>query len=734
MSDLNAGQQMDLMPLQDPRSRTLEEYSDDQDRVTDSSQKTRPSDLSTDPQSPFMRATPCFAVEEFSLTSFDADLFVAKCRGAATLSQLQSDLFAAREQLRHETVQLIHKDYGEFIALATSLVGLDRAVNALRAPLTHLRAQVQGVHLHIAHLKTRVEQQLLQRQQLIEVKQILQLCVAADLSARKVESLINPDSLEKDVMCERVAVELNRLAFLLSKNKSVPFMQTLVPKYEAFQALLHQILDELFVKAISEKNAKTLSTCLRAYAALDEISRVEEEICRKIIMRPVISKVITKTKIEKGTGGSSDGYADVLQELLSLLQKDFKFLLDCTLGSAAVVAGYDFLAHSFFADVVDTFIRVAPSIFATGIADSFHKNYTLTLAFFEKIEAYYSTSAEIRSFRNSAAYTELTKKFQIQTYFKLRFQEIAGNLETALNKEDLGQDEPNPEEFSLPFMKTLWACLTSCWNPNVCLPVLVPQFYRVTIQILSRLSLYLQEGLDVIEGKNKEARAWTFITSENYAVLYHDIGILEFRAQSFFEGHVKPFVELMPKDQQVLIEDSIKSHIVRACAIIPKTGSIITSPLEKRCSDNLKAAKGIPALYRMTNKPVPTKFSPYVHTILQPMDKFLQSKGGLLPADLRLSWIRAIVDTVTVGYLDVLSDALQTLKKTEDSLKKIQKRQTTTTSQGAVSDTEKICRQMILDVEEYGNLLAKFGIEKTSLDSYTRLFEYVQESNKMFAD
>ena len=44
--------------------------------------------------------------------------------------------------------------------------------------------------------------------------------------------------------------------------------------------------------------------------------------------------------------------------------------------------------------------------------------------------------------------------------------------------------------------------------------------------------------------------------------------------------------------------------------------------LTMKCSAPLSAVKGVAATYRMTNRPAPTRPSPYVSTILKPLKEF----------------------------------------------------------------------------------------------------------------
>ncbi|XP_057345413.1 uncharacterized protein LOC118921346 isoform X1 [Manis pentadactyla] len=73
---------------------------------------------------------------------FDVDHFVSGGRKHVQLEELRDDLELDDELLKTAMVGLINKDYADFVNLSTNLVGMDKALNQLPAPLGQLREEV----------------------------------------------------------------------------------------------------------------------------------------------------------------------------------------------------------------------------------------------------------------------------------------------------------------------------------------------------------------------------------------------------------------------------------------------------------------------------------------------------------------------------------------------------------------------------------------------------------------
>ena len=70
------------------------------------------------------------------------DTFLHDHRSNATLETMRDDLGVYLKILRSAMIELINKDYADFVNLSSNLIGLDKAINHLEAPLGQLREEV----------------------------------------------------------------------------------------------------------------------------------------------------------------------------------------------------------------------------------------------------------------------------------------------------------------------------------------------------------------------------------------------------------------------------------------------------------------------------------------------------------------------------------------------------------------------------------------------------------------
>ncbi|CAI8025799.1 Conserved oligomeric Golgi complex subunit 2 [Geodia barretti] len=87
----------------------------------------------------------CFSTEVFLEESFTVDDFVNQCRKRVTIECLRDDLDAYYRTLKSAMVELINKDYADFVNLSANLVGVDKSIDGLASPLTQLREEVLGI-------------------------------------------------------------------------------------------------------------------------------------------------------------------------------------------------------------------------------------------------------------------------------------------------------------------------------------------------------------------------------------------------------------------------------------------------------------------------------------------------------------------------------------------------------------------------------------------------------------
>ncbi|RLN66729.1 hypothetical protein BBJ29_000047 [Phytophthora kernoviae] len=108
--------------------------------------------------------------------------------------------------------------------------------------------------------------------------------------------------------------------------------------------------------------------------------------------------------------------------------------------------------------------------------------------------------------------------------------------------------------------------------------------------------------------------------------------------------------------------------------------------------------------YQMTNKPPPTTPSTYVPSIIRPMQEFLDKWGIHFDTAKRQQLLQSIVENVCDLYSSLSSELLRSALELEESLKsrKLQRHSgsSASLSANAVSDTEKMRMQLLLDLQE----------------------------------
>lgn len=179
------------------------------------------------------------------------------------------------------------------------------------------------------------------------------------------------------------------------------------------------------------------------------------------------------------------------------------------------------------------------------------------------------------------------------------------------------------------------------------------------------------------------------------------------------------------------ISAALEDSQLSLSACVPALSEKITQDLSESCFSHLKSALEVPRLYRRTNKEVPVTASSYVDSALKPLYQ-LQSrhKDKLKQATIR-QWLEATLSESTHKYYETVSDVLNSVRKMEESLKRLKQARRTTPaspaglSGGGMSDDDKIRRQLALDVAYLGEQIEKMGLRTKDIRSFPALAELV---------
>ncbi|KAL4237416.1 Conserved oligomeric Golgi complex subunit 2 [Mactra antiquata] len=732
-------------------------------------------------------ASLCFDKDDFMKDDFNVDLFVLECRRRVQLEDFRDDLSVYLKILRSAMIELINKDYADFVNLSSNLVGMDKAIGSLTLPLNQLKEEVMNVRTSMDDAISGVEEKLRKRQQIKQGKACVQRLINITESVEKIERLLgihtggnnetttpHPGHLNGQLI-ERVATEFNKLQFYVTKSRGLPLVEQIKPRISNITTTLQYSLEGSFLEGLDTGNVDILRQCLRTYALIDKIKDAET-LYKQHIVKPYMEEVITEQFIKSNHNGLSGMFDKVLQ----FIPQHCKQVMDVTsassIGSSDAVRGYDFIVNSVWPEVVSNIEAKTSSIFAPGNPNIFHAKYLISMEFLVKFERLCGSQASVKRLRDHPSYHTFINKWSLPVYFQIRFQEIAGGFESSLFT--AFNNSPAKSEFNLYSTHELWSCLHHCWNEEIYLTPLAHRFWKLNMQILSRYATWIDEAYkeqitdrvdtlpetksnsnrvsngpdSLLPSGQSEGRTTPTsqgrvtptsqgrqtptapqappITNGQIISLISDAGKLINLLPGFIDTTVMPHFKGLNEDASKTLKDCIEECICAIQSNLPLFRDYIVNDLTNHCSVHLKQVNDIPRLYRRTNREVPSKPSTYITTLVKPLTMFIEEHIEVLGDQQKNEICTQVFTNIAEQYFTVTSDVLTSVKKMEDSLKRLKKVRGTEKSSGSqgISDDDKIRQQLILDITNYGDQMSKFGVEKSNVTTYNKLLELSDEA------
>lgn len=694
---------------------------------------------------------------------------------------LRSELRSHLGALKHELVELINRDYADFVSLSTKLVDVDGAVVRMRAPLLEIKEKILAFRGSVDSSLAALQSRLKQRAQANEAREVLELLLDTFHVVSKVEKLIkelptvpadwssgNVNSAEKSqisngisfqhaengtnlretqsMLLERIASEMNRLKFYIAHAQNMPFIENMVKRIQNASSLLDTSLGHCFIDGLENRDASAIYNCLRAYAAIDNTSSAEE-IFRSSIVAPFIQKIIPYGSSGTVGGSSGDDLEQDYERIKRHIEDDCKFLLEISSTENSGLHVFSFLANSILKEVLSAIQKGKPGAFSPGRPTEFLKNYKSSLGFLEYLEGYCPSRSAVAKFREEPVYIDFMKQWNTGVYFSLRFQEIAGALDSALMTTTLvpSQKSSNLESSQSLVLKqsiSLMDCLRSCWRDDVLLLSCSDKFLRLFLQLLSRYSNWLSTGLGARKAGYAAASSgseWAISASpDDFLYVIHDLNNLVEEVCGDYLAYVLGLFKSCSPEVLDLLKQSILQGSNSLKVLQPLVINAIVEALVEKSVEDLRQLKGITATFRMTNKPLPVRHSPYVSGVLRSLKVFLEGERAstYLTTEHRQELLQGAASEITRRYYELASDVVSVARKTESSLQKIrlgaQRRAgaSSDVSDNNISDTDKICMQLFLDIQEYGRNLASLGVDAASIPSYRSLWQCVAPLDK----
>ncbi|KAA8540689.1 hypothetical protein F0562_024392 [Nyssa sinensis] len=192
-----------------------------------------------------------FKQSSFLQPNFDSESYLFDLRTFVPFDTLRSELQSHLSSLKHELIDLINRDYTDFVNLSTKLVDVDGAIVRMRAPLIEIREKILVFRGGVEGSLLALQSGLRQRAEASAAKEALELLLDTFHVVSKVEKLIkelpsvpndwsngdtnftekghlsNGISLQhtengtniretQSMLLERIASEMNRLKFYIA--------------------------------------------------------------------------------------------------------------------------------------------------------------------------------------------------------------------------------------------------------------------------------------------------------------------------------------------------------------------------------------------------------------------------------------------------------------------------------------------------------------------------------------
>ena len=106
---------------------------------------------------------------------FDSESYISELRTFVPFDTLRSELRSHLASLNRELVDLINRDYADFVSLSTKLVDIDEAVVRMRAPLLGLREKIAAFRGSVEAALFALRSGLQQRSDAASAREVLEL-------------------------------------------------------------------------------------------------------------------------------------------------------------------------------------------------------------------------------------------------------------------------------------------------------------------------------------------------------------------------------------------------------------------------------------------------------------------------------------------------------------------------------------------------------------------------------
>ncbi|KAF0688242.1 Aste57867_20112 [Aphanomyces stellatus] len=715
----------------------------------------------------------CFDDAAFEAESFNASNFLEECQSRNPIAQVHRDLEKFMQSLENQLVAIIDKDYAEFLQLSIKLKGVNSAALSLRSPLLQILERVQAVKAASYALVHKAEIQVEEFEDIQKQKEELRLaigCVHHFIISEKlgaVETLLgiivdpNPEddnddddsgdldtpvsfllpAVDQSIQLERAARIVIELEYRIAQAQEIPAILAEEPRLVHIERALRQRLEAEFATEIvpdsfyareHTMNISSVDHLLRTYVLLQEMSNPEEMIAR-LVVQPFLDETMTRARLDGKHRGSCEGLSAIYASVLQFVERKLGGILALPVCQGDDKNAVDLLGKSVWKPIHDTMRAKLTEVFTPANPDRFYHNYSTSMDFVTSLARFCTTPTARARFQLTTH--DFQASWNVAVYFQLRQNELVQAIAATKDKRpaDIFATDGGKHggSFAFPLSTQTWQAALKCWTDGTFLPSLVASFARLTLGVVSDYVDYWRDPLAKALALAKAAAKTSFHELEHASLTSCDdvfcLGNDLHRLGGLMQYELVPAIAarvgaaLLDEDATAFASQLIDEHCRALRMMEAQCWDAAVFLVAEECKKVLPAVRTIKGQYQMTNKPLPTTPSIYVPTIVRPVQDFIDKWGNCLDAP-ELSTL--VLESTFDMYAALASDLLKSATELEESLRSRKNQrlsQALAEEGGNVSDTDKMRRQLYLDMDELARLATELGVNVTQFPSYTQM-------------
>ncbi|KAG7390356.1 Conserved oligomeric Golgi complex subunit 2 [Phytophthora pseudosyringae] len=495
-----------------------------------------------------------------------------------------------------------------------------------------------------------------------------------------------------------------------------------------------EIFPDTFYNRDHTISSLTLSYLLRAYVLLHK-SYIPEEMIGRLLVQPFAEENLTRGKLDGRVRGSCEGLPQIYESIMDFISSKFAGTLAQSVCQGESKCSVDILGNAIWKPMQEILASKHGVVFQAANPERFHQSYTISMRFLSDIEERFCKTEIMKiRFRSHESVVEFKEKWNIDVYFQLRASQLASSLEKSFGvkrDESAASDTLNGstvtavEKSALVFenSKRLWQAMQECWNEHIFLAPLLPNFCKLCVQLFAYyIDIWKEPLLNTVAVLNSGTKVdfaavplYFLSTGEDLLLAGSDFHVLYKKISQDLLTIVKTHVGAFTDDSQAFVTELFQEPLASLAEIESSCWSTAVTMVSADCKKVLPAIRTVKGQYQMTNKPPPTTPSTYVPNIIRPMQSFFEKWGVHFDAAKKQQLLQAIVEDICEVYSNLSSDLLRSALELEESLKsrKLQRHSgsSSTLASNAVSDTEKMRMQLLLDLEEIQREVAALGLD-----------------------